>query len=46
MVVFIVITFVAIILIFLWCACKTNSEISRLEEKEMLKNEQNENSRK
>ena len=46
MVVFIVITFIAIILIFLWCACKTNSEISRLEEKEMLKNEQNENSRK
>lgn len=46
MIVFIVITFVAIILIFLWCACKTNSEISRLEEKEMLKYEQNENSRK
>ena len=46
MVVFIVITFVAIILVFLWCACRTNSEISRLEEKEMLKNEQNENSRK
>ena len=46
MVVFMVITFVAIILIFLWCACKTNSKISRLEEKEMLKNEQNENSRK
>lgn len=46
MVVFIVITFIAIILVFLWCACKTNSEISRLEEKEMLKNEQNENSRK
>lgn len=46
MVIFIVITFVAIILIFLWCACKTNSETSRLEEKEMLKNEQNENSRK
>lgn len=46
MVVFIVITFIAIILIFLWCACKTNSEISRLEEKEMLKYEQNENNRK
>jgi len=46
MVVFIVITFIAIILVFLWCACKTNSEISRLEEKEMLKDEQNENNRK
>ena len=46
MVVFIVITFIAIILVFLWCACKTNSEISRLEEKEMLKDEQDENSRK
>lgn len=46
MIIFIVITFVAIILIFLWCACKTNSEISRLEEKEMLKYEQDENSRK
>lgn len=44
MLIFIDITAIAVLLIFLWCACKTNSIILR-EESEMLKYE-NENSRK
>jgi hypothetical protein len=45
MLIFIGITAVTVLLIFLLCACKTNSIISREEESEMLKYE-NENSRK
>jgi hypothetical protein len=45
MLIFIGITAVTVLLIFLWCACKTNSIISKEEESEMLKYE-NENSRK
>jgi hypothetical protein len=45
MLMFIGITAIAILLVFLWCACKTNGNISREEESEMLKYE-NENSRK
>ena len=45
MLIFIGITVIAVLLIFLWCACKTNSIISREEESEMLKYE-NENSKK
>jgi hypothetical protein len=45
MLIFIGITAIAVLLIFLWCACKTNSIISRKEESEMLKYE-NENNKK
>lgn len=45
MLIFIGITAIAILLVFLWCACKTNSNISRVEESEMFKYE-NENSKK